>query len=114
MDATKSILKDIRGAVGLTEDNEEFDTDLKIHINAAIGKLNQNGVGNTLLVNNDTVTWDDFINPEQTKGNELSSLIPLFVMLSTKIIFDPPPPSSVEYYSKNADEILWRLKIAYE
>ena len=110
----KSILVDIRKAVGLTEDNSEFDTDLLIHINSAIGRLNQNGVGKSIPISDDTTTWKDLMDDEQVEGNRYFHMVPSFVMLSTKIIFDPPPPSAVEYYSRNVDETLWRLKIAYD
>jgi hypothetical protein len=41
-------------------------------------------------------------------------MIPVFVALSTKIVFDPPPPSAVPVYQDNLNQSLWRLKIAYE
>lgn len=96
------------------EDSIDFDTDLIIHINSAIGKLNQNGVGNFLIVKDDTSTWNDLIEPLKSESNQALQMIPLFVALSTKLLFDPPPPSSVELHSKSADELLWRLKIAHE
>lgn len=114
MDETKSILRDIRSAVGLTEDTVDFDTDLIMHINVALGKLNQNGVGLPVVVTNDTTTWGDFKDPLQVKGNEFFKMVPLFVALSTRIIFDPPPPSAVEYFGNSIEQLLWRLKIAYE
>ena len=100
--------------MGLTSDTTDFDTDLLIYINAAFSKLNQNGVGLNTAVEDDTFKWSDFIDPTQTKGNELFNMVPLFVTLSTKILFDPPPPSSVEYHASHIDQLLWRLKIAYE
>jgi hypothetical protein len=114
LDETKSILRDIRSAVGLTEDTVDFDTDLIMHINVALGKLNQNGVGLPVVVTNDTTTWGDFKDPLQVKGNEFFKMVPLFVALSTRIIFDPPPPSAVEYFGNSIEQLLWRLKIAYE
>lgn len=111
---TKSILEDIRESVGLDLTTNDFDTELLMHINVAISKLNQNGVGRFLVVKDDLSTWEDLMDPEQTWGNPHFYMIPLFINLSTKIIFDPPPPSAVQYYSDNADQLLWRLKIAYE
>jgi hypothetical protein len=114
VDVTKSILEDIRVAVGLDATTSDYDTDLLMHINSAIGKLNQNGVGNFIVVNDDTPTWGDLQNPEQVEGNKYFQMIPLFVTLSAKMIFDPPPPSTIQYYQLNIDQTLWRLKIAYE
>lgn len=114
MDVNASILQDIRVAVGLSADTADFDTDLLMHINSAIGKLNQNGVGNFIVVNNDQTKWIDLQNPLQIEGNKYFQLIPLFMTLSTKLLFDPPPPSSVQYHAQHIDELLWRLKVAYE
>lgn len=114
MDETKSVLKDIREAVGLSSDNSDFDTDLLMHINSSIGKLNQNGVGKYVLIKDETQTWEDLIDSSQIGNHEYFQMVPLYISLSTKLLFDPPPPSSVEYHSRNIDELLWRLKIAYE
>lgn len=114
LDVNNSILQDIRIAVGLAVDTVDFDTDLLMHINGAIGKLNQNGVGNFLVVENDQQKWIDLQDATQVEGNKYFQMIPLFVTISTKLLFDPPPPSSVQYHAQNADQILWRLKIAYE
>ncbi len=111
---TQSILRDVRAGVGLGEDVNHFDTDLLMHINAAIVRLNQNGVGNLLVVQDENLTWGDLKNPEQVKGNEIFPLVPLYVTMSTKLIFDPPPPSNVDYYADSVREMLWRLKIGYE
>lgn len=114
MDDNKSILRDIRASVGLTEDTIDFDIDLIMHVNVALSKLNQNGVGLPVIVTDDTTTWGDFKDPLQVKGNEFFKMVPLFVALSTRVIFDPPPPSAVEYFGNSIEQILWRLKIAYE
>lgn len=114
MNLSNSILKDIREAVGLGSEVDSFDTELLMHINASISKLNQNGVGNTISVTDDSTTWSDLRNDSQVNGNEIFHTVPLFIALSTKIIFDPPPPSTVEQYARNSEEMLWRLKIAYE
>jgi hypothetical protein len=108
-----NILTDIREAIGLSSEPSPFDKEILMHINSAIGKLNQNGVGNVIMVTQST-TWQDLQDPVQVNGNEYFHMIPLFITLSTKMIFDPPPPSTVEYYASNVDQILWRLKIAYE
>lgn len=113
MDLTKPILEHVRENVGLSSEPSLFDTDLLTYINNAAAKLNQNGVGNNITIDS-TTTWGDFQNPEQVDGNKYFHMVPMYITLSTKLIFDPPPPSSVQYHITIADETLWRLKIAYE
>jgi len=114
LNITDSILKDIREKVGLDAGTESFDSELLGHINSIIGELNQNGVGKFLVVTDESQTWADLRDPLQVEGNKMFATVPLFVALSTKMIFDPPPPSSVEYHSNLLSKMLWRLKIAYE
>lgn len=114
LDINNSILRDIRTAVGFTADTIDYDTDLLIHINGTIAKLNQNGVGNFLVVSNEDQKWIDLQDPLQIEGNKYFTLVPIFIMLSTKLLFDPPPPSTIQTYQSNIDQSLWRLKVAYE
>jgi hypothetical protein len=114
LDVTKSILQEIRVSVGLDADTVDFDTELLMHINSAIGKLNQNGIGNFIVVNDEVPTWNDLQNPDQVEGNKYFQMVPLFMAMSTKLVFDPPPPSAVPVYQNNIDQMLWRLKVAYE
>lgn len=114
MNLTDSVLLKIRGAVGLSETTSDFDTELLMHINASIGTLNQNGIGKEIVVTDETTTWSDLQDPTQADRSEYFKMVPLFISLSTKILFDPPPPSNVQFYQSRIEELLWRLKIAYE
>ena len=114
MDVNQSILQTVRVAVGLSNDTVDFDTELLMHINGAIGKLNQNGIGKFLVVNDEESKWIDLQDDTQVEGNKYFQMVPLFIALSTKLLFDPPPPSAVQTYQNNIDQALWRLKIAYE
>lgn len=114
LDLDHSILITIREGLGLASDDTSFDTELIMHIVAAIARLNQNGVGNLVSVYDDTTTWKDLKDETQVEGNKLFNLVPIFVLMSTKLIFDPPAPSIIDHYVRTADELLWRLKIAYE
>lgn len=109
-----SILETIREVVVGTPDNTDFDADLKMHINGSLAKLNQVGVGRHILVQNTDQQWVDFMDDAQLNGNQYFSLVPLFVSLNTKLLFDPPPPSSVEYHSMQVKELLWRLQVVYD
>lgn len=112
MKLTSSILEDTKTAIGLS--GPSFDTEILQHINSAISKLNQNGVGKFLVVHDDTSTWQDLRDENQIQGNLYFASVPLFITLSTKLLFDPPPPSNVQYHQTNVNETLWRLKVAYE
>jgi hypothetical protein len=114
LELANSILKDIRVAVGLAADVTDFDGELLPHINNAISELNQIGVGNPLVVIDDKQLWSDFQNPNQTDGNLAFQMVPQFIGLSTKMLFDPPPPSTIQFYASNVEKLLWRLKFAYE
>jgi hypothetical protein len=76
--------------------------------------LNQNGIGKAIVITDDTSTWEDIQDPDQSDGNEYFKTVPLFISLSTKVLFDPPPPSAVSLFQSSIDQILWRLKISYE
>lgn len=114
MSLTKSVLRNVKETLGLDPDTSHFDVELLLYINSAIVKLNQNGVGKNTIIEDESTKWLDIQDPDQAEGNKTFSMVPLYVNLSTKIIFDPPPPSMVDYYSKQMDELLWRLKVAYE
>jgi hypothetical protein len=114
LELTNSILKDIRVAVGIAADVVDFDGEIIPHINSAISELNQIGIGNPLVVVDDKQLWSELQNPDQTSGNLSFQMVPQFIGLSTKILFDPPPPSSVQYYASSVEKLLWRLKFAYE
>lgn len=109
-----SILENVRESMGLTKDNREFDTELTNHINMSIGKLNQAGMGKHLMVHDETSTWSDLLDVTQTEGNLYVGMVPTFVSLNVKLLFDPPPPSSVEFHTSSVNELLWRLQVAYD
>ena len=112
MKDSNSIIEDIRQSMGLSKDSVDFDTELMMHINSSISTLRQNGIGKATMVSDDTTTWGDLKDPEQ--DNEHFQMVPLYITMNTKFIFDPPPPSAVEFHSQHIDQLLWRLKVAYE
>lgn len=108
----RNILETIREGLGLSEDDTSFDVELLIHINAAVARLTQNGVGKYVDINTETMWYDILVDP--TAEQEYSNMIPKYVLISTKLIFDPPAPSIVDQYVRMAEEMLWCLKISYE
>lgn len=108
------ILTTISEALGVVDG--EFETELSIHITSSLDILSQNGVqqpSTPFDISNGT--WDHLLSEnsedENAKGK---SLIIQYVLLRTKIMFDPPPPSSVEYFTAAVDEALWRVRQIYD
>lgn len=113
MNITSNILPDVRKFLNIDNTGTTFDGEVIPHIMSAIGKLSQNGVCIPTIVTDNT-TWSDIIPTEMITNPEVFSMVPLYVMLSTKIIFDPPPPSAIPYYQSNLDDMLWRLRVTYD
>lgn len=113
MDTSEIILEHIRESVGLTKDNTEFDTELLNYINLSVVKINQNGVKLNIDKIDSKTTWDELLDPS-AEGYESTGALPTFMALNVKLLFDPPPPSSVDFHVRTMDETLWRLKLAYE
>ncbi len=110
---TDGVLSDVKEGLGLPVDDSAFDVELLMHINSSVIELSQNGVSLPIMVDAET-KWIDLQDPTRTEGNKSFQMVPLYVMLNTKILFDPPPPSSVEHHANQIQKLLWRLKLAYE
>lgn len=109
-----SVLQSVRAALGLDPLDNSFDYELIMHINTAFATLNQNGVGSEIQIVDEKSTWDNFKDPTQIIGNLMFEMVKTYVSLKTKILFDPPPPSSVAYHIESVNELLWRLGVAYD
>ena len=114
MTVETSILKSVRSAVGLNAEDSSFDLELLMHINGSIMILHQNGIGMPIHVDDEETVWDDFKNPMQADANSMFSAAKTFIFIKTKILFDPPPPSTIKYMSEAADEYLWRLRESFD
>ena len=110
-----SILMDIKTQLGYSEpyDAENpapFDNQILMHINAQIATLRQVGVGpkNGFRVTGSSQQWSDLLTGE---NDEMNLLVPEFVFLKTKLVFDPPSNSfTCDALSKQADEDIWRIR----
>lgn len=112
--APTSILKTVRGSLGLGTNDASFDHEIIIHVNNALAVLNQNGVGLPIIVTGEEQVWDDFKDPTQNMSNTMFEQSKMYVFIKTKILFDPPPPSNIKYMAEAADETLWRLRETYD
>ena len=109
----ESILKSIRKTCNIPEDSTTFDTDLIMQINTAFMNLTQMGVGPTdgFIVKGEYEKWSDFISEDDKKHEGVKT----YVFLKTKLVFDPPPSSTVlQSYNETIKELEWRLNVAAE
>ena len=107
-----SILTSIKKLLGITEEYENFDQDIIMHINSAFMILNQLGVGpkSGFSINDKSSTWNEFI-------QESSNLeaVKTYVHLKVKLMFDPPLSSTViEAIKSQINELEWRLNVSVD
>lgn len=109
----ESILTSVKKLLGPGADNNDFDTDIIIHINSAFAILTQLGVGPSegFSIDNEFPIWDDFISTEDKRFR----MVKTYVYMKVKLVFDPPTNSSHLQALKDAvDEYEWRLNVAAE
>ena len=108
------ILNTISEALGVTDG--EFETELSIHISSSIDILYQNGLQQpSKPVDVRIDTWDKLLSGNSDDENAIGTVLVIqYVLLRTKIMFDPPPPSSVGYFTAAVDEVLWRVRQIYD
>jgi hypothetical protein len=107
-----SILTSVKKMLGPEEDYEHFDPDLIIHINSVLATLNQLGVGpdEGFSIEDKNAKWSDFITDER-----LLNLVPTYVYLKVRLLFDPPSVSAVlDSINREANRYEWRINVAAE
>ena len=107
-----SILTSIKKLLGVTEEYENFDQDIIMHINSAFMILNQLGVGpkSGFSISDKSSTWDEFI-PESSNLEAVKT----YVHLKVKLMFDPPLSSTViEAIKSQINELEWRLNVSVD
>jgi len=108
----ESILKSIKALLGIQEEQDNFDTELIMHINSALFVLNQLAVGpkEGFRIVDEKETWVELV------GNRDDiEIIKSCVFLRVKIIFDPPATSYlITNLKEQLEEYEWRLNIHVE
>ena len=107
-----SILTSIKKLLGITEEYENFDQDIIMHINSAFMILNQLGVGpkSGFSISDKSSTWDEFI-PESSNLEAVKT----YIHLKVKLMFDPPISSTViEAIKSQINELEWRLNVSVD
>lgn len=111
-DVDGSILNDVKKILGLAADYSPFDAEVMLHINAALSKLDQLGVGpeGALMISDEQTTWADLIGDDHRLNN-----VKTFLGLSVKLAFDPPQVGYVLTAMKEQiQEQEWRLSCVIE
>lgn len=107
-----SILTSIKKLLGITENYEQFDNDIIMHINSVLAILSQLGVGPSdgFFITDKSAIWDDFID-ENVKLNDVKS----YTFLKVKMMFDPPSSSAIiDSYNRMISEFEWRCNVEAE
>lgn len=110
---SESILTSVKkGVGGITEMDESFDDDIIMSINTVFSKLTQLGVGprKGFRINDKSTTWEDFVGDDPRLD-----MIKSFVVLSIRMLFDPPSSGSVaSAITDQIKEYEWRLNVQVE
>lgn len=83
----KSILNNVKKALGFAPDYTAFDLDIILHINSTLAVVTQLGLGPVegFAIEDNEATWDSLgLTLEQT------GLVKSYVYLKVKFLFDPP------------------------
>ena len=107
-----SILTSIKKLLGITEEYENFDQDIIMHINSAFMILNQLGVGpkSGFSINDKSSTWDEFI-PESSNLEAVKT----YVHLKVKLMLETTLRSTViEAIKSQINELEWRLNVSVD
>jgi hypothetical protein len=108
----QSILTSIKKLLQIPEENEEFDTDIIIHINSAFSDLHQLGLGpdDEFMIEDKTAKWADYIG-----SDKYIQSVKTYVYLFVRLVFDPPTTSfGQQAFKEQLREREWRLNVQRE
>lgn len=108
----ESILTSIKKLLGPSEEDTSFDTDIIIHINSALMRLNLLGVGpvDGFTITDKTATWSDYLGATKKFDS-----VKTYIYLKVRLVFDPPSSSFVvEAMREQIKEYEWTLNVQAE
>lgn len=108
----ESILTSIKKILGITEEYEQFDADIIMHINSVFMILQQLGVGpkEGFTITDKSTTWEDYL----SDSTNLEA-VKTYIGLKVRLLFDPPLSSTVmECMKQMISEMEWRLNVQAE
>lgn len=107
-----SILTSIKKMLGITEECENFDPDVIMHINTVFSVLTQLGAGpaDGFSIKDKTALWSDFV-----KSDSHLEMLKSYMYLKVRLLFDPPLGSaSIEAINRQINELEWRINTAVD
>lgn len=111
----ESILTSIKKLLGITEEYEVYDEDIKIHINSVFSALNQLGVGpkTPFMITGKAETWDMFMKSWKEEDPRADmEMVKTYIYLKVRLIFDPPTSTNAaEAFKAQLAEYEWRLNV---
>lgn len=100
--------------LGISEEDDSFDTDIIMYINTALADLVRLGVGPSsgFMIEDKYSEWTDFVPYERFM--KLAGLV-TYVYQRVKLVFDPPTSSAVIAAMKEQnDKFEWNLNVTAE
>lgn len=102
-----TILQDIKQILGVSKDDDSFDTDILLYINATMSILSDLGLkeaDNQPIISYDDI-WEDFLGDRKDL-----EFVKSYIGFKTKMMFDPPTSSAaMESYNRLINELEWRI-----
>ena len=105
----ESILNSVKLHIGVSVDDDHFDSDIILDINSVFSILHQMGVGpeKTFSIVDSSVIWDDFLDDDDF--NEVKT----YMYLKVKKMFDPPTNANLlKALDEQINELEWRLNVS--
>lgn len=102
-ESKKTILEDVKESLDISSEDDAFDTELVIHIGAAIQTYEQACRYPFVCSYKKDTLWESIDIPDQNKD-----LLKQYVYLQTRITFDPPAPTTLGAFKDLAKDILLR------
>lgn len=108
---SSTVLESIKTNLGIVPEDNSFDEELVMHINASLSKLSSVGLSSKIVTKESK--WEQILDEKQ-RENEVYSLIESYITAQTKLLFDPPAPATLGYMKEYLEEAAWRIKISYD
>ena len=107
-----SILDSIKKLLGISADDNSFDMDILMHINASIAALAQMGIGPE---GGFFFLFHSSSGDELLLGDPRLEFAKTYIYYKVRLGFDPPTASSaVDAINRQISELEWRMNVAVE